>query len=84
MFVFIGGNLLLLFLKEYEDILFSKFKIYFIICVSILYFIYGIGLKFLNMILFCVLYNIKLRNVIKICINNIIVWLFIYLFNLYF
>lgn len=52
------------FFKEYEDILFSKFKIYFIICVSILYFIYGIGLKFLNMILCCVLFNINFKNVI--------------------
>lgn len=79
MLVFKGGNLLLFFLKEYEDILFSKLKIHFIICVSILHSIYSTGLKFPNMILPCVLYNIKSRNVIKTCINNITVrFLFIY------
>lgn len=66
MCVFKGGNLFFwgFFFKEYEDILFRKFKIYFIICVSILYFIYGIGLKFLNMILCCVLFNIDFKNFI--------------------
>lgn len=50
--VFKGGNLFFgFFLKEYEDILFSKLKIHFIICVSILHSIYGTGLKFPNMIL---------------------------------
>lgn len=65
MLAFKGGNLLLFFFfKEYEDILFSKLKIHFIICVSILHSIYGTGLKFPNMILRCVLFNINSKNVI--------------------
>lgn len=63
--LFKGGNLVFgFFFKEYEDILFSKLKIQFIICVSILHSIYGTRLKFPNMILRCVLFNIDSKNVI--------------------
>lgn len=62
--LFKGGNLVFGFFKEYEDILFSKLKIQFIICVSILHSIYGTGLKFPIMILRCVLSNIDSKNVI--------------------
>lgn len=62
--LFKGGNLVFGFFKEYEDILFSKLKIQFIICVSILHSIYGTGLKFPIMILRCVLFNIDSKNVI--------------------